>query len=183
MIIRAGLEPAGNGIEVLPWIGKSLTRAYGKPRFAYPCISPACISIDKYMLSEVYDDDGICVRNHCGAKPPRDIEPPGLVTTVGWRDRAPASYVAARRVQAPASAARGWFRGIDRGRTAPSLPAEGGTASGGRCLARPIPSLLVRSCRCSRTPPRTHGSIHTNENQHPEKTTRPDRERDIGEKE
>ena len=37
-------------------------------------------------------------------------EPPGLVTTVGWRDRASTSYAAADRVKAPASAARGRFR-------------------------------------------------------------------------
>src|SRR5204863_6504781 len=67
---------------------------------------------------------GICVRNHCGAEPPRDTEPPGLVATLGWRDRASASYAAADRVKAPASAARGRFRGIHGGRTAPSLPAE-----------------------------------------------------------
>src|SRR5438874_12686706 len=76
------------------------------------------------MLCGVYQERGICVRNHCGAEPPGDIGPPGLVTTVGGRDRASASYAAADRVQAPASAARGRFRGIHGGRTAPSLPAE-----------------------------------------------------------
>src|SRR5437899_8423584 len=115
------------------------------------------------MLRGVYQESGICVRNHCGAEPPRDIEPPGLVTTVGWRDRASASYAAADRVKAPARAARGRFRGIYSGRTAPSLPAETRTASGDRCLAVSVPSVLVRSRRCSRTPPRPHGSINTNE--------------------
>src|SRR6266478_6144591 len=115
------------------------------------------------MLSGVYEGSGICFRNHCGAEPPRDIEPPGLVTTVGGRDRASASYAAADRVQAPASAARGRFRGIHSGRTAPSLPSEARTTSGGGCLAGSVPSVLVRSCRCSRTPPRPHGSINTNE--------------------
>src|SRR6202011_57694 len=43
----------------------------------------------------------ICVRNHCGAEPSRDIEPPGLVPTVGWRDRASASYAGADRFEAP----------------------------------------------------------------------------------
>src|SRR5436853_1899134 len=43
------------------------------------------------MLCGVYQERGICVRNHCGAEPPRDIEPSGLVTTIGWRDRASAS--------------------------------------------------------------------------------------------
>ena len=82
------------------------------------------IYLDTYMLCGVYQESGIRVRNHCGAEPPRDIEPSGLVTTVGWRDRASASYAAADRVKAPASAARGRFRGIHGGRTAPSLPAE-----------------------------------------------------------
>src|SRR5438128_4941616 len=110
------------------------------------------------MLRGVYQESGICVRNHCGAEPPRDIEPPGLVTTVGGRDRASASYAAADRVKAPASAARGRFRGIHGGRTAPSLPAEARTASGGGCLAGSVPPVMVRSRRCSRTPPRPHGS-------------------------
>src|ERR1700682_3944561 len=82
------------------------------------------IYLDTYMLYGVYEESGICFRNHCGAEPPRDIEPPGLVTTVGWRDRASTSYAAADRVKAPASAARGRFRRIHGGRTAPSLPAE-----------------------------------------------------------
>src|SRR2546429_672342 len=121
------------------------------------------------MLCGVYQESGICVRNHCGAEPPRDIEPPGLVTTVGWRDRASASYAAADRVKAPASAARGRFRGIHGGRTAPSLPAEARTASGGGCLAGSVPPVLVRSRGCARTPPRPHGSINTNEKEDEEK--------------
>src|SRR5215831_10504690 len=126
------------------------------------------------MLCRVYKRSGICVRSHRGAEPPRDIEPPGLVTTVGGRDRASASHAAADRVQAPASAARGRFRGINGGRTAPSLPAETGTASGGGCLAGAVPPLLVRSRGCSRTPPRPHGAIHADEKEDKEKkmTTR-----------
>src|SRR5258706_994615 len=112
---------------------------------------------------------GICVRNHCGAEPPRDIEPPRLVPTVGWRDRASASYAAAHRVKAPASAARGRYRGIHGGRTAPSLPTEARATSGGRCLAGSVPPVLVRSRRCSRAPPRPHGSIDTNETEDTEK--------------
>ena len=27
------------------------------------------------------------VQSHCGAEPPGDIEPPGLLATVGWRDQ------------------------------------------------------------------------------------------------
>src|SRR6266568_7749864 len=114
------------------------------------------------MRCRVYEEHGIGVRNHCGAEPPRDTEPPRLVPTVGWRDRAPTSHAADDRVKAPARAARGWFRGIHGGRTAPSLPAEARTTSGGGCLAVSVPSVLVRSRGCSRTPPRPHGSINTN---------------------
>src|SRR5437667_1363428 len=121
------------------------------------------------MRCGVYTGNGICVRNHCGAEPPRDIEPPGLVPAVGWRDRASAWYAAADRVEAPARAARGRFRGIHGGRTTPSLPAEARTATGGGCLAGSVPSVLVRSRGCSRTPPRPHGSINTNEKEDKEK--------------
>src|SRR6184192_724149 len=121
------------------------------------------------MPNGVYEERGICLRHHCGAEPPRDIEPPGLVPTVGGRDRASASYAAADRVKAPARAARGRFRGIHGGRTAPPLPTESGTTSGGRCLAGSVPSVLVRSRGCSRTPPRPHGSINTNEKEDKEK--------------
>src|SRR2546422_3585292 len=122
------------------------------------------------MPGGVYQRNGICVRNHCGAEPPRDPEPPGLVPTVGGRDRASASYAAADRVKAPAGAARGRFRGVHGGRTAPSVPIEAKTPSGVGCLARSVPSVLVRSCRCSRTPPRPHGSVDTNEKEDKEKT-------------
>src|SRR6202023_3040999 len=125
------------------------------------------------MLCRVYKESGVCVRSHCGAEPPRDIEPPGLVPTVGGRDRASAWYAAAGRVQAPARAARGRFRRIHGGCAAPSLPAETGTASGARRLAGSVPPVLVRSRGCSRTPPRPHGSIDTNEKEDNEKTTRP----------
>src|SRR6202158_2540626 len=127
------------------------------------------IFLYKYIYYRVYKGNGICVRNHCGAEPPRDIEPPGLVPTVGWRDRASASYAAADRVKAPASAARGRFRGIHGGCTAPSLPTEARITSGGGCLAGSVPPVLVRSRRCSRTPPRPHGSINTNEKEDKEK--------------
>src|SRR5690348_628858 len=99
------------------------------------------------MLCGVYQEGGICVRNHCGAEPPCDPEPAGVGTTVGWRDRASTSYAAADRVKAPASAARGGFRRIYRGRTAPSLPAETRTTSAGGCLAGSVPPVLVRSRR------------------------------------
>src|SRR6266478_1290971 len=122
------------------------------------------------MLLGVYEEHGIGIRNHCRAEPPRDTEPAGLVTTVSGRDRAPASYDAADGVKAPARAARGRFRGIHSGRTAPSLPIEARTTSGGGCLARSVPSVLVRSCRCSRAPPRPHGRVDTNEREDKEKT-------------
>src|SRR5215813_6813122 len=127
--------------------------------------APAYIYLDTYMLRGVYEERGIRIRNHRGAEPPRDIEPTSLVGTVGGRDRASASHTAADRVKAPASAARGRVRAIHSGRTAPSLPTEARTFSGGGGLAGSVPSVLVRSRRCSRTPPRPHESINTNENE------------------
>src|SRR5579864_9363691 len=82
------------------------------------------IYLDMYMLYGVYEESGICLRNHCGAEPPRDLEPPGLVPTVGGRDRTSTSYAAADGVKAPACAARGRFRGVHCGRTTPSLSAQ-----------------------------------------------------------
>ena len=67
--------------------------------------SVSFIYLDTYMRYKVYKKGGICLRNHCRAEPPGDIEPPGLFPTVGRRDRAPASYAAADRLKAPASAA------------------------------------------------------------------------------
>src|SRR5882757_6607986 len=115
------------------------------------------------MLCRVYQGHGICVRSHCRAEPPRDIEPAGLVTTVGGRDRTSTWHAAADGVKAPASAARGRFRGVHGGRPAPSVPAETRTVSGVGYLAGSVPPLLVRSPGCSRTPPRPHGSIDINE--------------------
>src|SRR5438132_1715734 len=115
------------------------------------------------MLCGVYSEHGIRVRNHRGTEPARDTGPPGLVATVGWRDRAPAWYAAADGVQAPAGAARHRFRGIHRGRAAPSVPIEARAISGGGCLAGSVPSVLVRSRGCARTPPRPHGPVDTNE--------------------
>src|SRR5215467_2216682 len=77
-----------------------------------------------YTMLSILKRHGIGIRNHCGAKPPRDIESAGLVGTVGGRNRASTSDAAADCVQAPASPARGRVRGIHGGRTAPSLPAE-----------------------------------------------------------
>src|SRR5215469_4205716 len=82
------------------------------------------ICLDKYILCRVYKERGICIRNYCGAEPSRDIEPPGLIPTVSWGDRASTSYATADRVKALARAARGRFCGIHRGRSATSLPAE-----------------------------------------------------------
>jgi hypothetical protein len=117
------------------------------------------ICLDRYIRYRVYQECGICVRNHCGTEPPCDIESPGLVTTVGWRDRASTSYAATDRVKAPENVARGRFRRIHGGRTAPSLSPETRTTSGGGCLADSVPQVLVRSHRCSRTPPRPLGTF------------------------
>ena len=76
------------------------------------------------MPCVVYTASGICIRNHCRAESAGDTEPPGVVTTVGGRDRTSASDAAADRVQAPARAAGRRFRGIYGGRTAAPLPAE-----------------------------------------------------------
>src|SRR5262245_33993575 len=93
--------------------------------FGHLCLGrPPVIYLDTYMRCGTYLENGICIRNHCGAEPPRDIDPPGLVRTVGWRDRASALYAAADRVKAPASAARGRVRRIHGGRAASSLPTE-----------------------------------------------------------
>ena len=119
----------------------------------------SCICLDTYMHCAVYTKDGIRVRDHCRAEPSRDTEPTGLVTTVGGRDRASASYAAANRIQAPARAARSRLCGSNGGRTAPSLSVEAGTISAGRCLAGSVPPVLVRPHRCSGTPSRSHGSI------------------------
>src|SRR5262249_16171147 len=43
------------------------------------------------------------------------------------------------------------------------------TTSGSGCLAGSVPSVLVRSCGCARTPPRPHGSVNTNEKKDTEK--------------
>ena len=115
------------------------------------------------MLFDVYEEHGIRIRNHCGAEPSCDIRPPGLVTTIGGGDRASASYTAAHGVKASARAARGRFRGIHGGRTAPPLPAETWTIPGGGFLAGSVPSVLVRSHRCSRTSPRPLRAVNTNE--------------------
>ena len=87
------------------------------------------ICLDTYMPFGVYNRHGICLRNHCGAKPAGDLEPAGLGGAVRRRDRASTSHVAANRVEALASAARIRFRGIDGGCTAPSLPAPARTLS------------------------------------------------------
>src|SRR6185369_5653477 len=103
----------------------SLSRSYRPATVAAkPPDGGARMCLDTYMPRGVCSTHGICVRNHCGAEPPRDLEPSGFVTAIGWRDRAPASDAAADRVQAPASAARGRFRRSHGGRTAPSLSAE-----------------------------------------------------------
>src|SRR3982074_3425308 len=113
------------------------------------------------MLCGVYEEHGICIRNYCGAEPAGDIEPAGVVTTVGGRDRARTRHDAADGVKAPARAARGRLRGIHGGRTAPSVPTETGITSGAGCVAGSVPPGLVASRRCSRTPPGPHGAGDT----------------------
>jgi hypothetical protein len=148
---------------------------------ASPCIGSCpshilLICLDTYMPPAVYKEGGIYIRDHCGAEPSRDPESAGLKPAVGRRDRASASYAAADRVQAPAGAARGRFRGIHGGRTAASLPAEARTAAGGGCLAGAVSSVLVASRGCSGMPPRPDGRIKTNESNTSEKkggVTRP----------
>src|SRR2546423_13779267 len=115
------------------------------------------------MRYGVYIENGIRVRYHCRAKSPSNTEPSGLVTPVGGRDRAPTSYVAAGGVKASARAARRRFRGVHSGRTTPPLSSETRITSGGGCLAGSVPPVLVRSRRCSRTPPRPHGSVNSKE--------------------
>src|SRR5262249_39794749 len=122
---------------------------------------------------EYIRDHGICLRNRCRAEPACDPEPPRLVRAVGRRDRTSASYVAADRVKAPASAARGGFRGIHGGRPAPAFPADPCPASAAGCLAGSVPAVLVRSRGCARTPPRPHASADTNDQEDRETTTRP----------
>src|SRR5262249_53095340 len=112
---------------------------------------------------------GDCLRHHRGAEPPRDPEPAGLVRPVGRRDRTSTRDGAAGRVEAPAGAARGRRRGIDRGRATPCLPAEAGTAAGDRRLARAVPAVLVRARRRPRATPRPHESTSNDEKDHAEK--------------
>src|SRR5438270_551372 len=92
-----------------------------------------------------------------------------LVTTVGWRDRASASYAAADRVKALASADRKSTRLNYSHSQTPYVAADAKKKSGGGCLAGSVPSVLVRSRRCSRTSPRPHGSINKNETEDKEK--------------
>src|SRR6185369_2836540 len=42
----------------------------------------SCIFLDSYMPFEAYSARGICIRDHCGAEPPCDIESFGFVGTV-----------------------------------------------------------------------------------------------------
>src|SRR5207248_2139705 len=89
--------------------------------------------------------------------------------------RASASDAAAECVQALARLARGRFRGIHGGRTAPSLPVETWNSAGVRCLAGSVPPVLVRPRGCSGAPPRPHGSINCNEKEEQEKIDVPAR--------
>src|SRR5579864_6869245 len=51
---------------------KKRIRRWGSTRLkVFPGLPFICL--DTYILFEVYKRHGICVRNHCGAEPPRDI--------------------------------------------------------------------------------------------------------------
>ena len=71
---------------------------------------PTCL--DTYIHNQVCLNHGVGVRDHCRAKPPRDLEPAGVVGAVCRRDRASTSSAAADCVKASSGAARGWVRGI-----------------------------------------------------------------------
>src|SRR5260370_28104442 len=93
-------RPSALRVRVLMCWAVSIPARRLKP-FAWPLLF---IYLAKHMLYGVYKERGICFRNHCGAEPPRDTGPPGLLPAVGGRDPAPASYKAADRGQAPARA-------------------------------------------------------------------------------
>src|SRR5690349_7156259 len=115
------------------------------------------------MLLRVYTKNAKRIRDHCGAEPAGDLESAGLFRAVRRGDRAAAWHGPADRVQTPARATRGWFRGVYSGRSAPLLSVEAWTAAGTRRMVGPVPPLLVGSRRCSGAPPRPHASINTNQ--------------------
>src|SRR5262249_6128143 len=116
-------------------------------------------ALTRICIMQYIRTHGICFRNHCGAEPPRHLEPAVLFATIGRTDRAPAPHAATHSVQAPARAARGRFRGVHHRRTAPSLQLETRSFPGTGRLAGAIPPVLVGACRCSGALPRPHGSI------------------------
>ena len=126
VLIITGAMVAREPIRVpLRKLGSDLHRGLFSRRRYY-------IYLDTYIPIKVYINRGISIRNHCGAEPPRDPQPAGLIGTVGRRDRTPTSDVAAYRVKASARPARGWIRGIHGGRTTTPLPAEAWAISGVR---------------------------------------------------
>src|SRR6267143_6215197 len=100
------------------------------------------------MNARLYVYRGIIVCHRRGAQQTGHLEPAALVRALRWRDRARASTVAAVRLQAPASAARGWVRGITNRSAAAPLSTETGAAHGARRMARSLPALLVKARRC-----------------------------------
>src|SRR5579863_1226732 len=125
------------------------------------------------MPDRVYIGRGIRIRNHCGAEPPSDPQPAGLLAAVGGSDRAQAPNAAAGGVKAPESASRRRLRGVDDRRAAPTVPAEARTiASVGR-VARAVPPVLVRSRRCARTPSRPRGYVFTGKGKRDSEATQP----------
>src|SRR4029077_6242747 len=123
------------------------------------CLGHIFIFLDTYIRVRVYEESAIYLRNHRRAESPRDLEPPGLVPTIGGRDRASTSYAAADGVQAPAGAARRRFCRVNSGGTAPPRLPETRSVSGDGGLAVSVPPVLVDSRGCSRTVPRPHGVI------------------------
>src|SRR5437588_8769078 len=109
------------------------------------------------MNARLYVCRGIFVCHRRGAEPAGHPEPAALVRALGGRDRAQASTVAAVRLQAPASAARGRVRGIANRSAAAPLSAETGAAHGARRMARSLPALLVKARRCPGATPGQDG--------------------------
>ena len=118
--------------------GRPSQAATGHDRTIPPPGNPQRIFLDMYIRLAVHTEDGICDRNDCGAEPPRDLEPAGLVPTVGRGDRA--GNFACRRQPCPSTRACCVRPGSWNPRWTRSdfLSSEAGTASGSGRVALPI---------------------------------------------
>ena len=121
------------------------------------------------MLFRVYTRNGICARNHCGAEPPRDIEPP-------WADPNSSVGEVERQLRMPQPTGSRHLRvlraaGFVESTVDASAVSTDGTLNHFRrgCLAGSIPSVLVRLRGCSQMPSRPNGSIITHEKEDKEK--------------